>query len=307
MIIIGAGLSGLLAGVVNPQAIILEARSEPPATHQAVLRCRSDAISKITALPFERVTVYKALWDSGRERQPTPRLCHQYSQKVIGRVSSRSIFNLNAEERWIPPDYFMQALLEKCSGRIEYGCKIKSIQDLPENKDREPVISTVPMPVLMKILKANPGGLVSPDDFVFCPITVNRFRIDGSDAHATIYYSDPELPIYRATLSNETLIVESTQAITDFTDFDVVFESMGISSNAEHTMVNHTQKYGKIGRVDDRKRRSFITGASIQHGIYSLGRYATWRPNVMLDDVLNDIYVIRRLVAGGLYELLQSH
>jgi len=304
MIIIGAGLSGLLAGVVNPQAIILEARSEPPATHQAVLRCRSDAISKITALPFERVTVYKALWDSGRECQPTPRLCHQYSQKVIGRVSSRSIFNLNAEERWIPPDYFMQALLEKCAGRIEYGHKIESAIDLPGDG---PCISTAPMPVLMKILRANTGSLIGPEDFVYHPITVNHFRVSGSDAHATIYYSDPGLQVYRATLSNETLIVESTQAITDFTDFDVVFESMGISSNAEHTMVNHTQKYGKIGRVDDRKRRSFITGASIQYGIYSLGRYATWRPSVMLDDVLNDIYVIRRLVAGGIYELLQSH
>ena len=304
MIILGAGLSGLLAGVVNPQAMILEARPEPSTTHQAVLRCRSDAISKITALPFERVTVYKSLWDSGRECHPTPRLCHQYSQKVIGRVSSRSIFNLNPEERWIPPEYFMQALLEKCAGRIEYGRKVESIQDLPENREREPIISTIPMPVLMKILNANISGLVGPDNFVFHPITVNRFRIDGSDAHATIYYSDPDLPIYRATLSNEMLIVESTKAVTNF---DMVFESMGLTQSNEHVMVNHTQKYGKIGQVDDRKRKAFITGVSLQWGIYSLGRYATWRPSVMLDDVLNDIYVIRRLIEGGIYKILQSH
>ncbi len=65
-----------------------------------------------------------------------------------------------------------------------------------------------------------------------------------------------------------------------------------------------TQKFGKIVQVDEDYRRSIVVRLTEEFGIYSLGRYATWRP-LLLDDVVKDIEVIERLMGSkysrGLY------
>ena len=53
--------------------------------------------------------------------------------------------------------------------------------------------------------------------------------------------------------------------------------------------------------IDNKIRGEFILDLTLTHNIYSLGRYATWRPKVMLDDVLDDIFVIRKLIQQGKY------
>jgi hypothetical protein len=40
-------------------------------------------------------------------------------------------------------------------------------------------------------------------------------------------------------------------------------------------------------------------------GIYSLGRFATWR-NILLDDVLNDIFRIREMMNGTDYDFVRK-
>ena len=41
--------------------------------------------------------------------------------------------------------------------------------------------------------------------------------------------------------------------------------------------------------------------ASEKFGIYSFGRFATWRPGLLLDDLIHDLTVIRRLANEGTY------
>lgn len=54
-IIVGAGLSGLIAACKFPQASVFEASpSEKPAGHQALLRFRNESVSRITGIPFKR-------------------------------------------------------------------------------------------------------------------------------------------------------------------------------------------------------------------------------------------------------------
>ena len=59
--IVGAGLTGLIAAHAWPQALVVEAVSGPTGSHHALLRFRSDAVARLTGVEFRRVTVRKKL------------------------------------------------------------------------------------------------------------------------------------------------------------------------------------------------------------------------------------------------------
>ena len=44
---------------------------------------------------------------------------------------------------------------------------------------------------------------------------------------------------------------------------------------------------------------------TVDHGVYSLGRFATWR-NILLDDVVKDIDVIKSMMGQDKYGLIRS-
>ena len=290
MIILGAGLTGLLCGALNPGSLIYEAGPKRPNEHKAVLRMRSDSISRILGIPFKKVTVHKALWYDGEERQATPRFAHMYSKKISDTISARSIFNLASEERFIPPANFASLLEERC--KIEYDSPIISLGF------NVPVVSTIPMPALAKITDNNS---LSSEEFWHESIYVNQWEIECCNSYCTIYFPDPKMSTYRATINGSTLIIESQSEINQW-EFAIVCESLGITDAVcNQTIENHVQKYGKIKDIDWHKRRQFIADQTIQNHIYSLGRFATWRPKVMMDDVLEDIFVIRRLIEEGHY------
>ena len=76
MIIVGAGLAGLLAArcMKHMSPIICEKQSELPNNHSALLRFRSDVVSEMTGIPFKKVSVQKAVInESGEFASPTLR------------------------------------------------------------------------------------------------------------------------------------------------------------------------------------------------------------------------------------------
>ena len=50
--------------------------------------------------------------------------------------------------------------------------------------------------------------------------------------------------------------------------------------------------------IDDKIRKDFIYTLTEKYNIFSVGRFATWR-QLLLDDVVNDISVIERLIANN--------
>lgn len=304
MIILGAGMAGLLCGALNPNSTIYEASNEQPDNHKAVLRLRSPEIGKLVGVDMKKVKVHKAIWSKGQERQLTIGLAHQYSRKVTGKISARSIFNLDTEYRFIPPVDFVDQLRDKAP-RIKYGKKIKKISKeqilFDDHKviDRRetPIVSTVPMPVLANILVES-----DPAPFSTGNIYINQYNISWCDSHCTIYYPDEETSVYRATINGNVLIIEGTKPLIE-TEEEMVFKSLGISINDVYGSVikDHKQKRGKITGIHSKPRQAFILKSTIDFNIYSLGRFATWRPKVMLDDVLDDIFHIRNLISKGNY------
>ena len=101
------------------------------------------------------------------------------------------------------------------------------------------------------------------------------------------------------------LIIESMagESFRDsYVDVDEVLESFGLNLNHIQQIDDVEQKYGKISEIDERTRKGLLYELTARHGIYSLGRFATWR-NILLDDVVDDIAAIKKMAAMSNYDL----
>lgn len=293
MLIVGAGLAGLISANVFPQARIIEAQGRDKLEHKALLRFRTNVVANATGIEFRKVRVNKGVWHRGAFAQPSIQLANLYSQKVIGKLADRSIWNLESVERYIAPEDFISQLMDNCGKRIEWNCSFDP--GLPRN---EPVISTMPMPVLVKLL-----CIEHQQQFGNKPIHVARYHIPNADVFQTIYFTDPSTPVYRASISGQLLIVEAMDDIGG-DELEMVIHAFGIS-HAIDPLGHAKQTFGKIASINDVWRKNFILRASLDHNIYSVGRFATWR-NILLDDVINDLAVVKRLIKQGHYQHIQE-
>jgi len=292
MLIVGAGLAGLIAANVFPQASVIEAAGRDKLEHKALLRFRSTAVADATGIEFRKVRVFKGIWSGGKFVSPDIRLANLYSQKVICKLADRSIWNLDAVDRYIAPEDFISQLMDNAGSRIEFNnafdVGLHSIK-------REPTISTMPMSLLVKML-----GETDLPEFKSAPILVTRYRIQNADVFQTIYFPEHSTNVYRASITGSLLIVESVGAV-ESSDVLMLMDAFGLHLLQIDVIDETKQQFGKIAPIDDVWRKNFILRASTQHNIYSVGRFATWR-NILLDDVVHDLSVVKRLIKMGLYQ-----
>lgn len=298
MIIIGAGMAGLITANVfrKQEPIVVERAKELPNNHSALLRFKTDTISKATGIPFRKVYVRKAIIHSDNYLdKPNPYVCNMYSQKVAGKVLDRSIWDLSPGERYIaPPDFIHQ---------LSVGLNIKYSEELNHEvwTDETTIkISTIPMPSLMEIVNWH-----VIQEFKFKHIVNLSARIDDPDCdiYQTLYFTDLDNPCYRASIIGNYLVAEFIAEPEDLTQIELahkVLDYFGISNAGLSDILVRKQAYGKIVPIDDDARKNFIYSQTRDHSIYSIGRYATWR-QLVLDDLVRDARIISGMIAGESY------
>lgn len=293
MRILGAGMAGLLAASMlrRMKPVVCEAQPTLPNNHAALLRFRTDACSKAANIPFRQVQVEKALvWNGELRSTGDIKLNNLYSRKVAGAISNRSILNLSGGTRYIAPDNFIEMLA--ASAQIEFGRPFGTKQLMERTPESEPLISTIPLPYIMELTGWDPEGFESR------PIWALNVRVQSCNVFQTIYYPAPGLPYYRASITGDRLTLEYlAEPGCPEADAAVVAADFGILS--EHLLGKPILKFQRHGKIvpakDDRKRRGFITMLTEKYRIYSLGRFATWRP-LLLDDLVSDIQMIERMI-----------
>lgn len=292
MKIVGAGLAGLLAAHAWPGAALFEAAPAPHASHRALLRFRSEAVSQLTGITFRPVTVRKGIWYGGRFVEPTIQLANFYAQKVTGSLSGdRSLWSLAPAERFIAPESFYDQLIETVGARVAWN----STFDF--SRSTSPIINTSPLPAVLKAFKLTPDGV----EFRRAAIRVERYRVTGADVFQTIYFPDPAHSLYRASITGSLLICESVISAEYREVLDIEpFEAFGLKGSVTPIDIIE-QHYGKIVPLPDAIRKPLLYRLTTEHGIFSLGRFATFR-NILLDDVVGDIAVIRKLIKASGYE-----
>lgn len=304
-VIVGAGLAGLIAACHFKDATIIDAASGPMATHQALLRFRTTAVSELTGIPFKQVTVQKAIsGPDGLKTTCSIKDSNEYAYKVSGGVTGRSINNLEPVVRYIAPDDFYERLIGRHHKRIHWGVPLTS-KFLEVNK--ADIISTAPMPVNLTAAGIEHGTTFG--SFSKAPIDVWRCKLKcPSDVYQTIYFPQADRLLFRASITGDTLIVESLQSLpqgrrcTGLVSYHDVWEVFGLHASQLDlaSAITSTQPFGKIVDMPKADREALMHELTNAHSIFSLGRFATWR-NILLDDVVNDIERIDRLIHASEY------
>lgn len=286
--IVGAGLAGLIAAHALPGHRVLEAAERPVAAHKALLRFRTPDVGEMTGVEFRPVTVRKGVWSGGRWCAPDIRLANAYSLKVLGAVLERSVWDVAPVTRWVAPEDFYERLVEAVEPRIEWGTPWDH-----SAAAAEPLISTAPLPRI-----AEDVGMRVAADFRHAPITVRRFRAPGTEAFQTGYFPDPTTSLYRASLTGSLMICEFAGEVRGGW-LEEVMEAFALREL--DAIEDSHQRYGKIAPIPEPVRRATISRLTADYGVFTLGRFATWR-NILLDDVVHDIAIVKRLITATDYE-----
>lgn len=296
-------MAGLLAANMlrrhNP--LILERQSALPNNHHAVLRFRDEGVSQQLHIPFRAVKVFK----SCDEPDPVKAML-RYSNKVLGRYEARSLINLEPVTRYIAPVDLVSQMAEGLE--IHFSQTIARFDDL--GVIQGPKISTIPMYALMDIL-GYPG---ERPDFQSEPGWTVTATIPGCDVFVTRYVTKYDRPFYRISITGDKAIIEGTgeppEAFGASAVATALMDHLAISySDNLIDCELHQSPYAKIAELspaDRRKADDFMLWATLNHGIYSLGRFATWRRSLLLDHLVGDILKIERWMTSSHFDIRKS-
>jgi hypothetical protein len=305
IVIVGAGLAGLLAACHFKDSVIIDRMPAPTENHTALLRFRSTAVSELTGIPFKKVRVQKAVYSGDRVMSyASIRDQNLYSLKVSGGVSARSIANLDPCERWVAPDDFYQHLVSKHKDRISWGVEIGEAVG-----NESTIVSTAPMSVNLAATGMESTFAV-PFKFDKSAIQVSRYKLAApSDVYQTVYFPDPDLNIFRASITGDNLIIEAlcdgngaNSSDLNLDDLNVALYSFGLEMKDLDiaSFSFNIQNFGKMVDMPKADREAIMFELTHAHNLFSLGRFATWR-NILLDDVVSDIKTIDRLISASAY------
>ena len=311
--IIGLGMASLLAKCYFKDAKLIVRESElrafnPNEYHTAVLRFKSDLISKISGIEMPHVIVRKEVVNAYNNKiDLSIAAINAYSLKVNGCLVERSIIDADKiVSRYVPKDDFISRLWSSIDKK-----DIIAIDDYNEEEELdfnnfcekdEAVISTIPLWKWYKELR-NDGV-----DYNIKPIRVVVYKIPNCDLHQTIYFPFHN-GVYRATIEYDRMIVEVVNELNDninsisFTDepdrllFEVC-KAFGIFNWSNFKLISdHIYHLGKMNtfNIDNNRRKALILDLTLKKNVYSLGRYATMR-NIGMDNIAEDILKIDKLI-----------
>lgn len=296
--IIGAGLAGLLAANMIRNSIIFEKQSSLPNNHSSLLRFKTGLFGTAIGIPFKEVNMIKGV--HGDNSNPIKNMI-QYSQKVTGQArTDRSLLQgFIQEKRYIAP----RDLIARMSDGLEI--KYSNVLIFDEKMINAPVISTIPMPSLMEILNYPYRKDVNFKHRSGVNVIAT---IENCDAYATFYYPILNDSAYRASVTGDQLIIEfviADEEKDDPIEVDPIYlahyyaDHFGFAASMISDAKVKEQAYAKILPIDEEIRRDFMHWATDRHNIYSLGRYATWRPSLLLDDLVKDVSLISNWISKG--------
>jgi hypothetical protein len=298
--IVGAGMAGLLAANLLSKRgpTVIEAQPKVPNNHSAVLRFRSSIVGDSLGIPFRKVQMIKAAlpW----KNPVADALAYSFKNTGVSRSDRSIISGLTVAERFIAPHDLIPRMVAGAAPTTAF-----QFNEEFAFTAGWPVISTIPMPALMKLL-----GYECDQNIFQASSGINfRARIAGCDAYVSLMIPDPWSDVYRISVTGDELIVECVAAggSNELYIGSIVEEYLGISSSRILDVQAHRMQYAKILPIDEAVRKDFLFWATDKFNVFSLGRFATWRPDLLMDDLVNDIRKIDGWIdRGNRYNAMRS-
>ena len=307
-VVIGAGMAGLLAaGILRDRcAAVFESQPSLPNNHNALLRFRSRIVGDALGIPFKKVTAFKGVATMGNG--PIADML-SYAKKATGTATARSIATEIGVplERYIAPPDLVAQMERKVTPGVTYHKKL-SWGDLIDLIEKYHIISTMPMANM-----ADMAGASNKSNWPFSSGFVTKATLKNVDAYATIYFPGDNTNFYRASVTGNELIIEyasnshytlSYDQVNDHSSEEIrkALYWFGLDDEVvvKDTTETRKQPYSKILPIDEGERLRIMIRMTDDYGIYSLGRFATWRPGLLLDDVVSDVHKIVRMADSGI-------
>lgn len=295
IVILGSGVAGSIASgaLFGEDVSIYDQKAEVSSTHSAVMRLRDPEIGNIVKCNITKIHVLKQIYSNDKlYTESSIKMNNQYSLKTSGEIKPKSINTLGWVERYLADDIkplhpvnTHHTVSRICDGTIHFANG--------ESTGYDVCISTIPMPSLLKAT-----GYQTNMDFGSRPISVLRGEIPlVSDVHQTVYVPSPDTPLYRITLEGRIIIAESMEKVGPEHVCQILRRAFGIPKkiSADIDWKHHTHKHGKLMSTDEEERQAAIYNLTLECNIFSLGRYAVWRP-IRADHLIKDIKIIKTLI-----------
>jgi len=319
VLILGAGLAAHLANSAfkGEEVAVLDEESRTninyiPPEKLAVFRFKTANISNYLSIPLQKVQVQKSICLSQGQLvdQPTIAANNAYSYKTSGTILPKSLMDCGIVERYVIPGVHNKGLYinPPISNLVKYKKILKIdkgsmiIKDTSDNIrpiDYDICINTAPIRWLVDILA---GG--SPFEAYSLPIFITKFDLTlNSKVYQTIYFPFmyPHRYLYRATLEGHYMIIESMAWFESKKDTDMVIDRVmkefGLSGSdvwKESLSTRHLVS-GKLIPSNDMERKGLIRMLTMDYNIYSLGRFAIWKP-IKIDEIIQDLQRIQAMV-----------
>jgi len=304
--IIGSGIAGGVTESLlrHRRPVLFEARSSSECLpdHNAVMRLRDPSVGHALGADIEKIKVHKSLFFRGQHfSESNPRFNNLYSLKVTNgeHVAGRSINNLGTQERYLAKSVMASVgdnlmtdhrLIKVNTDKTLVFKTIDCISTIEYNW----AVSTIPIPAFCKV-----AGIDLPFETKSYPIYITRWSFPkaSNDLHQTIYFPDPDINVYRATISSGVVTVEGVSEFDDIS-LNAVSEAFGVEFRENEIEIEEfVQKYGKIVDAPGSKRKKLLRYLTETFGIFFVGRHATWR-SIRSDELLQDAKVVSQLITS---------
>lgn len=302
MIILGAGLAGAIANGRFSQLApsIFDAGRDKGCldNHKAIMRIRDPRTALLLGCDVREVEVTKQVWFQQKlHNDATIQMNNLYSLRVSNEIHKKSISTLGTQKR-----YIIQGQIRPSNVKYEHNLvKVEPgvlYFETPHGEycvEYDKCISTIPLPVLLEAAYSNYFTKVQ---FNLFPIQVYRANLKiPCTTNQTIYFPEKRYAFYRATLQEGTIIAESrdTGSITRW-EVGQMLKVFGLDESMVIDEKATIQKNGKMNSIDDNERKALIYRLTDDFGIYSLGRFAIWKP-IRVDHLVGDVEKIARMMA----------
>lgn len=308
-------MAGLVAAIMAAQrglqVAVFEAAPSLPNNHNAVLRFKTDDVAKAVNIPFKKVQMLRDVFNS----KGVVMDAMAYSMKTTGTYrSDRSLSANGSGDRYVAPPDFIQQLYDRA---INLGVKFEFLSPVTSDDwDRNrPTISTIPQLKTIELFNDYIRESRFENDFFSgllgkhksIPGAVAKVKLKKCEAWVT-RYTPHDTFFNRISISGDEVIAEASFADTHFDiTKDVAYRSImhvfDLDAEIFSDVMEITQsKYSKILPIeDDKSRKAFISWMTDNFNTYSLGRFATWRPGMLLDALPQDVNLILGWIENGHY------
>lgn len=302
VVILGGGISGYMAAkrlyMLQPElSIAMIDKGMETSIHPFHLHKPIPEIPEVAKIAPQ--IMHTNIWNGACfKKEPTLLDINKYSWKIFGSLQISNISQQGTipiypiEKQTLKELFDSRALLLK--GKVEeINIKEKIVTWNGAEIKYNNIISTIPLPELLKMLKVEVNF-----EFQNFPFYSAKYKGIAENLYQMIYNTDWRCNITRSTLLGETLFIESKFA--EYTEKDKEFLEKLYNINCLELMTLISP--GRIKPLSAENRKPLLHWLTEKHNIMTLGRYGAWTFKVA-----NDVWEDTKFISDIIYAKQQAY